>query len=215
MVRIGVVKWHGAQQQPSATGTATNPGTEQPGRTAADIGVPRSERHLVEEFLRRLQCVPVWIEPTLFSEMYNGFCKGALWPVLHNVTLVYSHRPEDNFEGTGTYADGSNSSGGGRHDPEQFSDYCMDDVEQGPIHGGRGREAELWGAYNTINRLFAEVIVQCFNDGDLVWIHGFHLLILLSYLTRRIPMAKVGIFLHTPFPSSEIIRTLWCCCVVC
>ena len=39
---------------------------------------------------------------------------------------------------------------------------------------------------------------------------GFHLLILPSYLTRRIPMAKVGLFLHTPFPSSEIFRTLWC-----
>ena len=86
----------------------------------------------------------------------------------------------------------------------------MDDVEQGPIHGGRGREKELWAAYNTVNRKFAEVVVQYFNEGDLVWIHGFHLLILPSYLTRRIPMAKVGIFLHTPFPSSEIFRTLWC-----
>jgi trehalose 6-phosphate synthase/phosphatase len=68
----------------------------------------------------------------------------------------------------------------------------------------------LWGAYNTVNRLFAERVVQCFNEGDLVWVHGFHLLILPSYLTRRIPMAKVGIFLHTPFPSSEIFRTVWC-----
>lgn len=92
----------------------------------------------------------------------------------------------------------------------QFSEYCMDDVEQGPIHGGRGREKELWTAYNTVNLKFAEVVVQYFNEGDLVWIHGFHLLILPSYLTRRIPMAKVGIFLHTPFPSSEIFRTLWC-----
>jgi trehalose 6-phosphate synthase/phosphatase len=135
--------------------------------------------------------------------MYNGFCKGVLWPVLHNVTSVYSHRPEDNDIFMGNKAE---------HDPQhqQFSEYSMDDVEQGPIHGGRGREAELWSAYNTVNRLFAEVVVQCFNEGDLVWVHGFHLLLLPSYLTRRIPMAKVGIFLHTPFPSSEIFRTLWC-----
>jgi trehalose 6-phosphate synthase/phosphatase len=150
----------------------------------------------------------VWIESALFSEMYNGFCKGVLWPVLHNVTSVYSHRPDDNTVFSKSVEGGR--AGSNRNDPGQFSDYSMDDVEQGPIHGGRGREAELWGAYNNVNRQFAEAVVQCFNEGDLVWIHGFHLLILPSYLTRRIAMAKVGIFLHTPFPSSEIFRTLWC-----
>jgi trehalose 6-phosphate synthase/phosphatase len=103
-----------------------------------------------------------------------------------------------------------NSHDGPSQDSNQFSQYCTDDVEQGPIHGDGGKEAELWSAYNSVNRKFAEVVVQCFNEGDLVWIHGFHLLILPSYLTRRIPMAKVGLFLHTPFPSSEIFRTLWC-----
>jgi trehalose-6-phosphate synthase len=137
---------------------------------------------------------------------YNGFCKGVLWPVLHNVTSVYSSRPETareaNEDDMDLRQDNSESA--------QFSEYCMDDIGQGPIHGGRGSEAELWAAYNSVNRQFAEVVVQCFNEGDLVWVHGFHLLILPSYLTRRIPMAKVGIFLHTPFPSSEIFRTLWC-----
>ena len=137
----------------------------------------------------------------LISCRYNGFCKTVLWPVMHNVTSVYSSQPETDKE------DGDKNI---ETEDGQFSEYCMDDVEQGPIHGGRGREAELWAAYNTVNRKFAEIVVQCFNEGDLVWIHGFHLLILPSYLTRRIPMAKVGIFLHTPFPSSEIFRTLWC-----
>uniref|UniRef100_A0A7S0CN27 Trehalose-phosphatase n=1 Tax=Proboscia inermis TaxID=420281 RepID=A0A7S0CN27_9STRA len=86
----------------------------------------------------------------------------------------------------------------------------MDDVAAGPIHGDSGREAALWSVYTAINRQFADTIVQCFNEGDLVWIHGFHLLILPSLLTRRIPMAKIGLFTHTPFPSSEIFRTLWC-----
>jgi trehalose 6-phosphate synthase/phosphatase len=147
---------------------------------------------------------------------YNGFCKGVLWPVLHNVTSVYSSQP-DNINSPSGLQQGSghrhhsNSINSNHHQyHNQFSEYSMDDVEQGPIHGGRGREKELWTAYNTVNRKFAEVVVQCFNEGDLVWIHGFHLLILPSYLTRRIPMAKVGIFLHTPFPSSEIFRTLWC-----
>ena len=186
VTRVGVVKWRGKGPN----------GTE-------EAGVPRKERYLVEECLLPLHCVPVWVDTTLFGEMYNGFCKGVLWPVLHNVTSVYSNRPEDND----IYQRGTS---GADVDRSQFSEYSMDDFEQGPIHGGRGREAELWGAYNNVNRQFAEKIVQCFNEGDLIWVHGFHLLILPSYLTRRIPMAKVGIFLHTPFPSSEIFRTLWC-----
>ena len=127
---------------------------------------------------------------------------------MHNVASVYSAQPEnDKNAGPGGDARKDQQQ---VSDGDQFSEVCMDDVEQGPIHGGRGREKELWAAYNTVNRKFAEVVVQYFNEGDLVWIHGFHLLILPSYLTRRIPMAKVGIFLHTPFPSSEIFRTLWC-----
>jgi len=90
-----------------------------------------------------------------------------------------------------------------------FSEYTSDDVTF-PIHGDGGRETELWSAYTAVNRQFVDTIVQFFNEGDLIWIHGFHLLILPSLLTRRIPMAKIGIFLHTPFPSSEIFRTLWC-----
>jgi trehalose 6-phosphate synthase/phosphatase len=121
---------------------------------------------------------------------------------MHNVTSIYATEPDVKSKTDGESFKNS--------DDDQFSEVTMDDVEQGPIHGGRGREKELWSAYNTVNRKFAEVVVQYFNEGDLVWIHGFHLLILPSYLTRRIPMAKVGIFLHTPFPSSEIFRTLWC-----
>jgi trehalose 6-phosphate synthase/phosphatase len=133
---------------------------------------------------------------------YNGFCKGVLWPILHNVTSVYASRSDR--MGDGFDKDSANP------ETDEFSEYTMDDVEQGPIHGDDGTEAALWSSYNAVNRQFADVVVQCFNEGDLVWIHGFHLLILPSYLTRRIPMAKIGIFLHTPFPSSEIFRTVWC-----
>jgi trehalose 6-phosphate synthase/phosphatase len=190
VTRVGVVKWRGWHGN---TGQEGSP----------ESGVSRKERHLVEECLLPFHCVPVWVDPVLFGEMYNGFCKGVLWPVLHNVTSVYSNRPEDND----VYG---SASGTLEVDKTQYSEYSMDDVEQGPIHGGRGREAELWSAYNSVNRQFADKVIQCFNEGDLVWVHGFHLLILPSYLTRRIPMAKVGIFLHTPFPSSEIFRSLWC-----
>jgi trehalose 6-phosphate synthase/phosphatase len=51
-------------------------------------------------------------------------------------------------------------------------------------------------------------VVEAYHQGDLVWIHGFHLMLLPSFLRRDIPNCKVGMFFHTPFPSSELWLTL-------
>lgn len=198
VTRVGVVKWRGWHGNVGQGGSECH-------------GVPVDEREKVERCLRPFNCVPVWCEPSLFGEMYNGFCKGVLWPVLHNVSTVYSSVPEGKgSDGSGPLLDTSaHTSRNAAADVPEFTELDSDDVTF-PIHGDGGREAELWIAYTAVNRQFADVVVQCFNEGDLVWIHGFHLLVLPSILARRVPMAKMGLFLHTPFPSSEIFRTLWC-----
>ena len=42
--------------------------------------------------------------------------------------------------------------------------------------------------------------------GDLVWVHDYHLLMVPALLRAALPDAAVGLFVHTPFPSSEIFR---------
>ena len=69
-------------------------------------------------------------------------------------------------------------------------------------------QQELWFAYSTVNRLFRDKVVEVYQHGDLVWIHGFHLMLLPSFLRRFLTIAKIGYFFHTPFPSSEIWRTM-------
>ena len=56
VIRIGVVKWRGWHGH---TGSSGSP----------EAGVPVSERGLVEECLRPFNCVPVWIDTSLFGEM--------------------------------------------------------------------------------------------------------------------------------------------------
>lgn len=49
------------------------------------------------------------------------------------------------------------------------------------------------------------------NDGDLVWVHDYHLMLLPAMLREEMgpkKNVKIGFFLHTPFPSSEIYRIL-------
>ncbi|KAH9289342.1 hypothetical protein KI387_033459, partial [Taxus chinensis] len=63
-------------------------------------------------------------------------------------------------------------------------------------------------AYKKANGMFAEVVYSHYKEGDVVWCHDYHLMFLPKFLKDRDATVKVGWFLHTPFPSSEIHRTL-------
>ena len=65
-----------------------------------------------------------------------------------------------------------------------------------------------WQAYQRANGEFAKVIAQVYREGDYIWIHDYHLMVLPSILRQKFPSSKIGWFLHTPFPSSEVYRVL-------
>jgi trehalose 6-phosphate synthase/phosphatase len=52
------------------------------------------------------------------------------------------------------------------------------------------------------------MLVIYLQEGDVVWCHDYHLMFLPKCLKNMDSHMKVGWFLHTPFPSSEIFRTL-------
>ncbi|KAM1959252.1 hypothetical protein FF1_004759 [Malus domestica] len=63
-------------------------------------------------------------------------------------------------------------------------------------------------AYKKANQMFADVVHEHYQEGDVVWCHDYHLMFLPKCLKEHNNKMKVGWFLHTPFPSSEIHRTL-------
>ncbi|KAI9339690.1 glycosyltransferase family 20-domain-containing protein [Obelidium mucronatum] len=68
-----------------------------------------------------------------------------------------------------------------------------------------------WEAYRQANADFADALADCIEDGDLIWIHDYHLMLLPALLRARLDPTrnvKIGFFLHIPFPSSEIYRIL-------
>ncbi|XP_062009413.1 alpha,alpha-trehalose-phosphate synthase [UDP-forming] 1-like [Rosa rugosa] len=65
-----------------------------------------------------------------------------------------------------------------------------------------------FSAYKKANQMFADVVNEHYEEGDVVWCHDYHLLFLPKCLKEYNNKMKVGWFLHTPFPSSEIHRTL-------
>ncbi len=63
-----------------------------------------------------------------------------------------------------------------------------------------------WEAYRRANQLFADTILELADEDDLIWVHDYHLFLLPALLRAERPKLKIGFFLHTPFPSSEVIR---------
>jgi trehalose 6-phosphate synthase/phosphatase len=62
--------------------------------------------------------------------------------------------------------------------------------------------------YRQVNEKFAETILNIAEEGATGWIHDYHLMLLPKMLRERRPDLKIGFFLHTPFPSSEVFRAL-------
>jgi trehalose 6-phosphate synthase/phosphatase len=65
-----------------------------------------------------------------------------------------------------------------------------------------------WDAYERVNEHFAEVVAAHHQPGDLVWIHDYQLMLVPGMLRARLPDARIGFFLHIPFPASEVFRML-------
>jgi trehalose 6-phosphate synthase/phosphatase len=65
-----------------------------------------------------------------------------------------------------------------------------------------------WAAYEEVNAAFATAIAREYRPGDAIWVHDYHLLLLPALLRQRLPHARIGLFLHIPFPSSEVFRVL-------
>jgi trehalose 6-phosphate synthase/phosphatase len=62
--------------------------------------------------------------------------------------------------------------------------------------------------YSTANQIIAEYLYGVVEKDDVIWIHDYHLIPLAGYIRKLLPQAKIGFFLHIPFPSYELIRLL-------
>ncbi|KAI6096220.1 glycosyltransferase family 20-domain-containing protein [Pisolithus sp. B1] len=64
--------------------------------------------------------------------------------------------------------------------------------------------------YRSVNQRFADVIVENYHEGDIIWVNDYHLLLLPAPLRShpKTALAPIGFFLHVAFPSSENFRCL-------
>ena len=79
---------------------------------------------------------------------------------------------------------------------------CHDRVDQLPL------QVDGWDVYESANARYADAVAEQWRPGDLVWVHDYHLMRVPALLRERIPDARIGFFLHIPFPNPEIFFTL-------
>eukprot|EP01035_Chromulina_nebulosa_P021288 gene21288-27582_t len=73
----------------------------------------------------------------------------------------------------------------------------------------------LYESYLKVNQIFSETVNKYIRSGDCLWVHDYHLM-LLPKLVRETQESKesfkvnIVFFLHIPFPTSQIFRSLSC-----
>jgi len=67
---------------------------------------------------------------------------------------------------------------------------------------------EYWEAYKKVNRLFLDAVLSVAGEDDILWVHDYHLMLLPALIREHLPLVRMGFFLHIPFPSYELFRTL-------
>ncbi len=66
----------------------------------------------------------------------------------------------------------------------------------------------FWQAYEKVNEIYCNAVVEAAEEGDIIWVHDYHLMLLPKLIRDRLPKATIGFFLHIPFPSFELFRLL-------
>lgn len=61
-----------------------------------------------------------------------------------------------------------------------------------------------WRTYVEVNRKFTDAVEPLVGKDTTVWIHDYHLQLVPKMLRERRPEARIGFYLHIPFPAPEL-----------
>ena len=69
-------------------------------------------------------------------------------------------------------------------------------------------EPVAFEAYRRVNERFAEKVLEHAKGDDTIWVHDYHLMLVPGLLREELPGARIGFFLHIPFPAAEVLRVM-------
>ena len=69
-------------------------------------------------------------------------------------------------------------------------------------------EPAYWRTYCDVNRKYARVVTARAGRGDFVWVHDYHLMNVAREMRAQGTEARLGFFLHIPFPAPDVFLKL-------
>lgn len=202
------------------------------GWPGADVDVGEQD-HVRDHLVANRDYVPVFMPKRTTDLSYSGFCKQVLWPLMHSRALTTAFHIETNaeasqFEGvdkgsaqSNIYSQSGNSDASMKHPDRAFmgpshnSGVSYSSTLVSPIasasevvSGQSHQMVDMWAAYKNVAQAFAETVKEVYEEGDMIWIHGYHLMLVPDLIRQLIPGASISFSLHLPFPTSEIFRVL-------
>jgi trehalose 6-phosphate synthase len=65
-----------------------------------------------------------------------------------------------------------------------------------------------WRAYKAVNHRYAEAVAKALSPGDIAWVQDYQLLLAPQFIRELTPSARIGFYLHIPFPPVELFARL-------
>ncbi len=88
-----------------------------------------------------------------------------------------------------------------------FANRCLWPVFHAELHLMHYDAASL-AIYFEVSQRWTELLIPLLEDGDVIWIHDYHLIPMGLSLRKRAVQSPIGFFLHTPFPGVDLLRAL-------
>mmetsp|Transcript_2591 Transcript_2591/g.8707 ORF Transcript_2591/g.8707 Transcript_2591/m.8707 type:complete len:999 (-) Transcript_2591:401-3397(-) len=155
------------------------------GARSDGMGVAVEDYDNIQAALQDMKCTPLFFPMSVYQGAYLGFCKQILWPSFHNVDIL------------------------------DLTCACWNPTYSDPAHVWDQSVTEhWWEAYVDLNRAFCTELHRKVKDDDVIWVHDYHLMLLPSMLSAKYvgasAQSRINIifFLHIPFPTSQIFRSL-------
>ena len=88
---------------------------------------------------------------------------------------------------------------------------CSNEVIWPLFHGLPSRctfDSAYWRGYCKATAKFADAVEGVVQEGDFIWVHDYHLMMLATGLRARGLRERMAYFHHIPFPSPDVFETL-------
>eukprot|EP01031_Cornospumella_fuschlensis_P039914 gene39914-48601_t len=141
------------------------------------------ERDCLLSLLHSMDCIPIFLDDQVASDMYYGFCKTVMWPVFHNVDQLDQihaawNLPADYYDTQRQQQSAMSNLIGGSRSRSGSRVFDAAGSNENKVLAWNQQEQTFHAAFVQVSETFKATILELVKPGDVVWVHDYHLMLL-------------------------------------